>query len=120
MPKKKSPSPEAEEIPFEEAMERVEAIVEAMESDSLALEDMLAQYEEGARLLTQCQDRIEAALKRVEIIASERKSGAVTLKAFDGADDTALDSPVIPAQIDPPDSVTHQDSEEGTDDIRLF
>lgn len=107
-------------MPFEEAMERVAEIVHAMESDSLALEEMLAQYEEGARLLTQCQDRIEAAQQRVEIIASERKSGAVSLKAFDGVDDTALDSSVIPVRVDPLDSVTHQDSEEGSDDIRLF
>ena len=121
MAKKKSPSSAAAgEMPFEEAMERVEAIVEAMESDSLPLEEMLIQYEEGARLLTQCQNRIDAAQKRVEVIASERKNRVVTLKAFDETDDTTLDSPDIPVQVDSSDSATNEDSEEGSDDIRLF
>ncbi|MGK0188044.1 MAG: exodeoxyribonuclease VII small subunit [Verrucomicrobiales bacterium] len=119
MPKKKAqPSAEKAEkaekaLPFEEAMERVESIVDAMETDTLPLEEMLVQYEEGASLLAQCQERIEAAQKRVEVIASERKNGTVTLKAFDGTRDEPIDVPETDAE-------NNEDPEEGSDDIRLF
>lgn len=109
MPKKKAQPASEPALPFEEAMERVEAIVDAMESDSLQLEEMLVQYEEGARLLAQCQERIDAAQKRVEVIASERKNGTVTLKTFDGTSDETIDDPEIT-----------DDSEVESDDIRLF
>lgn len=110
MPKKKTQTPAEKEMPFEKAMERVESIVEAMESDSLQLEEMLIQYEEGARLLAACQDRIDAAQKRVEVIAAARQSGSVTLKPFDSSKD----------EPDPSSAENNQDSEEGSDDIRLF
>jgi exodeoxyribonuclease VII small subunit len=50
--------------PFEEALKKLEAIVEAMEAEDLALETLLAKYEEGTRLLRACQEKLaEAELK---------------------------------------------------------
>ena len=37
-------------VPFEEALNKLEGIVDAMEADDLPLETLLARYEEGARL----------------------------------------------------------------------
>jgi len=37
--------------PFEEALKKLEGIVEAMESDDLPLETLLARYEEGTKLV---------------------------------------------------------------------
>ena len=51
-------------LPFEEALKKLEAIVEAMESEELPLETLLAKYEEGRRLAKVCQDKLaEAELK---------------------------------------------------------
>jgi len=51
-------------LPFEEALERLESIVEAMESAELPLESLLAKYEEGTRLARLCQAKLsEAELK---------------------------------------------------------
>ncbi len=51
-------------LPFEEALKKLEAIVEAMESDDLPLEALLAKYEEGTQLAKVCQDKLaEAELK---------------------------------------------------------
>ncbi len=69
---------------FETALERLEQIVEEMEGDRLALEDLLARYEEGTRLVKVCQKRLEAAEKRIELISKE-PSGAVELSDFDPA-----------------------------------
>ena len=51
-------------LPFEEALKKLETIVEAMESEDLPLETLLARYEEGTRLARVCQDKLaEAELK---------------------------------------------------------
>lgn len=53
-------------IPFEEALQKLESIVEAMESGQLTLEQLLARFEEGARLARVCQTRLDAAEVRVQ------------------------------------------------------
>jgi exodeoxyribonuclease VII small subunit len=51
-------------LPFEEALRKLEAIVEAMESEDLPLETLLARYEEGTQLAKVCQEKLaEAELK---------------------------------------------------------
>ena len=51
-------------VPFEEALETLESIVEGMESGDLPLEKLLAQYEEAVKLAKICQDKLaEAELK---------------------------------------------------------
>jgi exodeoxyribonuclease VII small subunit len=49
---------------FEQALRKLESIVEAMENADLPLESLLARFEEGARLAELCQARLaEAELK---------------------------------------------------------
>jgi exodeoxyribonuclease VII small subunit len=66
-------------LPFEEALKRLEGIVDAMENDDLPLETLLAKYEEGTRLAANCQARLSEA--EVKIQQLERKaSGQFALK----------------------------------------
>ncbi|HXR07488.1 MAG TPA: exodeoxyribonuclease VII small subunit, partial [Candidatus Acidoferrum sp.] len=44
-----------QKLPFEEALQRLEAIVEALEAQDLPLESLLARYQEGAALAQLCQ-----------------------------------------------------------------
>ncbi len=53
---------------FEDAMSELEALVEAMESDQLPLEELVAHYEQGAGLLQHCEKVLAAARKRIELI----------------------------------------------------
>ena len=54
----------AKSLPFEEALQKLEAVVEAMEGGDLPLEALLARFEEGTRLAQQCQAKLaEAELK---------------------------------------------------------
>ena len=70
------------EVPFEEALKKLESIVEQMESGELPLETMTARFEEGVRLVKTCQKRLEEA--EVKIIQLEKDaSGAPTLKPAD-------------------------------------
>jgi exodeoxyribonuclease VII small subunit len=53
------------ELPFEEALAKLESIVEGMEAADLPLETLLKQFEEGAQLAKVCQVRLAAAEVRV-------------------------------------------------------
>jgi exodeoxyribonuclease VII small subunit len=49
---------------FEDALKKLETIVETMESEDLPLETLLAKYEEGTQLARICQEKLaEADLK---------------------------------------------------------
>jgi exodeoxyribonuclease VII small subunit len=50
-----SPAPSRPALPFEEALQKLESIVEAMEAGDLPLEHLLARYEEGVKLAKICQ-----------------------------------------------------------------
>ena len=118
MPKKKSASSKGDAAPapsFEEAMERIESIVEAMESDGLTLEDMLAKYEEGTALLRQCQERIESAQQRIELISAARENGSVSLREFEAESEAPKPTRTPTAPTKRPPQTADED-----DDIRLF
>ena len=59
--------PMGAEVSFETAMERLEKIVEEMESSKLPLEELLVRYEEGIRLVGVCNQRLAGAENRIEI-----------------------------------------------------
>ena len=53
-----------DDVPFEDALKKLEAIVEAMEAGDLPLETLLARFEDGTRLAQHCQAKLsEAELK---------------------------------------------------------
>jgi exodeoxyribonuclease VII small subunit len=62
------------ELSFEAAMERLELIVQQMESSKLPLEELLARYEEGTKLIAICNQRLEAAESRVETLTRDAAS----------------------------------------------
>ena len=64
MPAKAKKADDAD-ITFEDAAEKLEAIVEAMESEELPLEKLLVQYEEGTKLVKVCESKLQAAEKRI-------------------------------------------------------
>lgn len=74
-------TPKQTEQTFESAIERLETIVEAMESDKMPLEDLLVRYEEGVKLVKVCQQKLESAEKRIEII-TRNASGKVQVAEF--------------------------------------
>lgn len=51
---------------FEEAVERLEELIEAMEDGSAPLEQLVAKYEEGSKLLRICQAQLHEAELKIE------------------------------------------------------
>lgn len=52
-------------------MESLDAIVASLEGERLPLEEMVASYERGMKLLRVCRSRIETARQRVELISAD-------------------------------------------------
>jgi exodeoxyribonuclease VII small subunit len=95
------------ELSFEKAMERLEAIVDEMESGKMPLEELLVRYEEGMKLVKVCQERLARAEQKIEIITRDH-AGKVAVKNFDAA--SASSAPVATAAIETKEN----------DDVSLF
>ena len=57
-----------ENIKFEDALSRLESIVNELESGELSLEESLAAFEEGIRLSRICSKQLDEAERKVEIL----------------------------------------------------
>ncbi len=68
------------EVKFEEALERLNEIVENLESGDLSLDESLKVYEEGVKLIKLCTERLNEAQKKIEILVKEE--GKLTSKPF--------------------------------------
>ena len=56
------------DVTFEEALNELEAIVESLERGETSLDDAIAAFEQGTRLKSHCQARLEEARMKVEKI----------------------------------------------------
>ena len=66
-------------MPFDEALKKLETIVESMEAGDLPLETMLARFEEGTRLSKICQAKLAEAEIKIQQLEKDA-SGTPTLK----------------------------------------
>jgi exodeoxyribonuclease VII small subunit len=69
----------AANLPFEDALKKLETIVEAMESEELPLEALLARYEEGTRLAKICQEKLAEAELKIQQL-EKNAAGEMKLK----------------------------------------
>ena len=53
-------------LTFEDALERLESILESMESGDTPLADLVAKFEEGSTLLKVCQEKLKEAELKIE------------------------------------------------------
>jgi len=82
--KKKAPDGDQPES-FEASLDRLEQIVARMESGSLGLEEMMACFEEGQRLIGVCTAKLNEVEKKIEILVS--KGGQVEAEPFDDGEE---------------------------------
>ncbi len=68
-------------LPFEEALKKLETVVAAMESDELPLESLLARYEEGTQLVKICQQKLAEAELKIQQL-EETAAGEPRVKPF--------------------------------------
>ncbi len=73
---------------FEEALKKLEGIVESMESEDLPLESLLTKYEEGMRLARLCQEKLAEAELKIQKL-ERNAAGEPVLKPMPLADNPA-------------------------------
>jgi len=73
-------------VPFEEALKRLEGIVETMESEDLPLETLLARFEEGTKLVKVCQAKLAEAELKIQKL-EKNNAGEPVLKPMPELDE---------------------------------
>ena len=69
------------QISFEKALEKLEGIVDEMESGKMSLEDMIARFEEGQKLIKFCGAKLNEVERKIEILV--KKNGKTETEPFD-------------------------------------
>jgi len=115
-----------EALSFEDAMESLDAIVASLEGERLPLEQMVASYERGMKLLRVCRSRIEIARQRVELITADFEGrGKASLSEFSAPEaaetaSVAGEAPKRTRKKSAPAELPTPDAGEDAGDIRLF
>ena len=76
------------DIKFEDALQRLEQIVDQLETGNLALEDSLKVFEEGVGLARRCAKYLDVAEKRIEALTRD-ENGVLRTQALILEDDDA-------------------------------
>jgi len=84
-PAPKAGAETAEETTFEQALERLEAIVDRLEQGDLPLEEALAVFEEGVVLTRRCAGELDTAERRIEELVRDGEKWLV--RPFEAAAD---------------------------------
>jgi exodeoxyribonuclease VII small subunit len=77
--------PKAKEIKkesFEGSLDKLESIVELMQSEELPLDTRLKRFEEGVALVRECAKSLEGAAKKVEVLVKS-SGGKLETRLFD-------------------------------------
>ena len=93
---KAASNPDSEQT-FESALSRLEAIVQQMDSPTLPLDQLIADYEEGVKLVKTCQAKLKEAEQKIETI-TRRAAADPELTAFDPAAKPADPKPSASAE----------------------
>ena len=80
---------EAQSQTFEASLSALEQIVRELEGGDLPLERSLELFEQGVRLSRECQERLQAAERRIEMLLRDA-DGQPLVEAFDEDELTRL------------------------------
>lgn len=69
---------EKKKMSLEDAMARLEKIVEEMEGEKLPLDKSLKLYEEGIGLVARCSEELETAKRKIQIL-QQGKDGEIEI-----------------------------------------
>ena len=64
-------SEELKDLPFEDALKRLEATVEEMENGNLPLDNMIKCFERGSILASVCAKKLKEVEKKIEVLVKE-------------------------------------------------
>ena len=65
-----------ENCKFEECLQKLENIVNEMESGNVPLEDLIAKFEEGTAIATVCHKKLALLKQKIEMLQAGRENAA--------------------------------------------
>jgi len=68
-------------VDFEQSLERLETLVNEMESGDLPLEEMIKHFEEGSKLVALCTKKLTEVEQKIEKLV--KKDGELTEEPFE-------------------------------------
>jgi exodeoxyribonuclease VII small subunit len=74
----------AARLSFEQALQRLQAIVQELEQGELGLDRALERYEEGVKLLRQCHDTLQKAERKIELLSGVDAEGRPVCTPLEG------------------------------------
>ena len=76
-------APRISDLSFEDALARLEGIVQKLESGDSPLDQAIDLYAEGEALRRQCEDRLKAAQARIEKVTLDRERQTTGVEPLD-------------------------------------
>jgi len=98
---------------FEDALSKLEKIVSKLEKGDIPLEESLKLFQEGIRLSRFCNQKLDEAEKKVEILLRDR-DGTLTAQPFDPSTNPGQGLSVDSGEV--PSTGSGQVPSEGLDD----
>ncbi len=83
---------------FESSVQELEKIVRGLEEGDLSLEESLKLFEDGVKLSRECQERLNQAERRIEVLLKD-ENGNPALQAIDADDLREEKQPKIKKRI---------------------
>lgn len=83
---------------FESSLQELEKVVRGLEEGDLSLEDSLKLFEDGVKLSRECQERLNQAERRIEVLLKD-EDGNPALQAIEADDLRAEKQPKIKKRI---------------------
>jgi exodeoxyribonuclease VII small subunit len=90
-PAEAAPTEAERQLSFEEALEQLEQIIEEVESAEHGLEQSLAAYEKGTRLIARCRRILEHAERRIGELEQDAEGGLHVKGEAPASSDTDAD-----------------------------
>ena len=91
MAKKKEPKLASSTASFEESLCGLEEIVGELEGGKLGLSEALARYEQGVKHLKACQQLLERAERRIELLSGDDADGNPISQPLDDLETESLE-----------------------------
>ncbi len=73
---------------FEKKLSTLESLIDKLEQGDLPLEQALKEFESGVKLARQCQEELQAAEQKIEILMKNSKEAKSTAYNADNEEDT--------------------------------
>jgi exodeoxyribonuclease VII small subunit len=94
-----APNNASDQPNFEQSLARLDEIVHLLEEGELGLDEALARYEEGVKLLRQSYELLERAERRIELLSGVDAEGNPVTRPLEDVSTLALDEQRKPWSI---------------------